>query len=64
MQRHHVHLSAETEMTLKVGARRGRTILLTIRAGGMHRAGHAFFLTPNHVWLTAHVPVEFIEFQK
>jgi putative RNA 2'-phosphotransferase len=62
MQRHHVHLSAETETTLQVGARRGRPILLIIRAGEMHRAGHAFFLTPNHVWLTDQVPPEFIEF--
>jgi putative RNA 2'-phosphotransferase len=62
MQRHHVHLSAETEMTLKVGARRGRPILLIIRAGDMHRAGHAFFLTPNQVWLTDQVLPEFIEF--
>lgn len=62
MQRHHVHLSAETEVTLRVGARRGHPILLTIHAGGMHRAGHAFFLTPNQVWLTDHVPPEFITF--
>ncbi len=62
MQRHHVHLSAETEVTLRVGARRGRPILLTIRAGDMHRAGHAFFLTPNQVWLTDHVSPEFITF--
>ena len=62
MQRHHVHLSAETEITLKVGARRSRPVLLIIRAGDMHRAGHAFFLTPNQVWLTDQVPPEFIEF--
>jgi putative RNA 2'-phosphotransferase len=49
-------------MTLKVGARRGRPILLIIRAGDMHRAGHAFFLTPNQVWLTDQVLPEFIEF--
>jgi putative RNA 2'-phosphotransferase len=62
MQRHHVHLSAETQTTLQVGARRGRPILLIIRAGDMHRAGHAFILTPNQVWLTDQVPPEFIEF--
>lgn len=62
MQRHHVHLSAETETTLRVGARRGRPVLLTIRAGDMHQAGHAFFLTPNQVWLTEQVPPEFIRY--
>jgi putative RNA 2'-phosphotransferase len=61
-QRHHVHLSAETEMTLRVGARRGRPILLTIRAGDMYRAGYEFFLTPNQVWLADRVPPEFIGF--
>lgn len=61
-QRHHVHLSAETETTLRVGARRGRPILLTIRAGDMYRAGHEFFLTPNQVWLADRVPPEFIGF--
>jgi RNA:NAD 2'-phosphotransferase (TPT1/KptA family) len=29
----------------------------------MHRAGHAFFHTPNNVWLTERVPVESLEFE-
>ncbi len=62
MQRHHVHLSAEQEVTLRVGARRGRPVLLTIRAGDMHRAGQRFWLTPNQVWLAEHVAPGFIEF--
>jgi putative RNA 2'-phosphotransferase len=62
MQRHHVHLSAETAVTLKVGARRGRPVLLTILAGDMARAEHVFYVSANGVWLVDHVPVEFIEF--
>jgi putative RNA 2'-phosphotransferase len=62
MQRHHVHLSAETKITLQVGARRGRPVLLTIRAGEMHRAGHVFYLSANGVWLVEQVPPQFIEF--
>lgn len=62
MNRHHVHLSADAEATLRVGARRGRPVLLTIRAGDMHRAGHRFFVTPNRVWLTDRVPPQFIGF--
>jgi putative RNA 2'-phosphotransferase len=62
MGRHHVHLSAETVVTLKVGARRGRPVLLTIRAGEMARAGHTFCRSANGVWLVDHVPAEFIEF--
>ena len=62
MERHHVHLSAETAVTLQVGARRGRPVLLTIRAGDMQRAGHAFYRSANNVWLVEHVPPQFIEF--
>jgi putative RNA 2'-phosphotransferase len=62
MQRHHVHLSEHAEQTLAVGARRGRPVLLTIRAEAMRRAGHTFYKTPNEVWLVDAVPAEFIEF--
>lgn len=62
MNRHHVHLSAETAMTLKVGARHGKPSLLTIKAKEMHAAGHTFWLTTNNVWLANEVPPEFIEF--
>jgi putative RNA 2'-phosphotransferase len=62
MQRHHVHLSADPAATTEVGARRGRPVLLTIRAGDMQRAGFAFYRSTNGVWLVESVPVEFIEF--
>ena len=61
MERHDVHLSAETKLTLQVGGRHGKPVLLTIRAGDMHRAGHVFRLSANGVWLVKHVPPEFIE---
>jgi putative RNA 2'-phosphotransferase len=62
MARHHVHLSAETSVTVQVGARHGKPVLLTIRAGEMYRAGHLFYRSANGVWLVAHVPVTFIDF--
>jgi putative RNA 2'-phosphotransferase len=61
MERHHVHLSAETKTTLQVGGRHGKPVLLTIRAGDMQRAGHEFYRSNNGVWLVAHIPPEFIE---
>lgn len=61
MERHHVHLSAETKVTLQTGARHGKPVLLKIRAGEMHRAGHLFFCSTNGVWLVDHVPSQFIE---
>lgn len=62
MQRHHVHLSAETRITLEVGARHGKPALLTIQAGEMHRAGHVFYRSTNGVWLVEHVPPTFVLF--
>jgi len=59
-ERHHVHLSATPELALSVGARRGRPRLLEIDAAGMALAGHEFFCTPNGVWLTSHVPANFL----
>ncbi|MCB1227985.1 MAG: RNA 2'-phosphotransferase [Verrucomicrobiales bacterium] len=62
MQRHHVHLSAETQVTQEVGARHGRPALLTILGGQMHREGHVFFRSTNGVWLVEHVPPQYIQF--
>jgi putative RNA 2'-phosphotransferase len=59
-QRHHVHLSQETETARKVGSRRGMPVIITVDAGGMHRAGYPFFLSTNGVWLTESVPPDWI----
>lgn len=62
MQRHHVHMHPDQSLAKEVGSRRGKPVLLVIRAAEMHRAGHEFFVTENEVWLTDHVPPEFINF--
>ncbi len=62
-QRHHLHLSPDPQTAAKVGQRRGRSVVLTIRSGGMHRQGHVFYGSANGVWLVDHVPVQFIEFK-
>src|SRR5258708_29621868 len=49
MARHDVHLAADTKVTLQVGGRHGKPVLLTIRAGDMHRAGFAFRCSVNGV---------------
>ena len=59
--RHHVHLSASIETAISVGKRRGKPIVLKIHSSRMYRQGFKFFLTENGVWLTAAVPVDFIE---
>jgi putative RNA 2'-phosphotransferase len=61
-ERHHVHLSPDPQTASKVGQRRGRSVVLTIRTGDMHRARHAFYRSANGVWLVDEVPPQFIEF--
>lgn len=56
MNRHHVHLSADTATAAKVGSRHGRLVTLEVDAAGMHAAGHAFFRSANGVWLVDAVP--------
>lgn len=60
MQRHHVHLHCDKSLASSVGQRRGKPVVLTVDAKAMFEAGHTFFVTPNDVWLTDHVPPEFI----
>lgn len=60
--RHHVHLSANPEEAERVGARRGRPILLQVQAGAMAAQGFVFLRSPNGVWLTEHVPPAFLVF--
>lgn len=54
--RHHVHLSKDVETAQRVGARRGKPVILRVDAGLMHRDGHKFFVSANGVWLTDFVP--------
>ncbi|MDP6443257.1 MAG: RNA 2'-phosphotransferase [Pirellulaceae bacterium] len=62
--RRHVHLSRDRETAESVGQRRGAPIILRIDAAAMHAAGHEFYLSENGVWLTDHVPPQYIEFPK
>ncbi|MEU1276987.1 RNA 2'-phosphotransferase [Streptomyces sp. NPDC005805] len=62
MARHDVHLSPDRETATRVGARRGRPVVLSVHAGALHRAGHVFRVSANGVWLTASVPPEHIRF--
>ena len=60
MERHHVHLSKDVQTATKVGERRGKPIILVIEAARMLVDGHTFFLSENDVWLTDHVPPQYI----
>ncbi|MWA04424.1 RNA 2'-phosphotransferase [Actinomadura sp. LD22] len=60
MDRHAVHLSADPETARRVGARRGRPVVLVVEAGRMAAAGHAFRVSANGVWLADAVPPEYL----
>ncbi|MER6026362.1 RNA 2'-phosphotransferase [Streptomyces sp. NPDC001851] len=62
MSRHDVHLSADRETAARVGARRGRPVVLAVDAGAMHRDGHLFRVSANGVWLTNAVPPRYLRF--
>lgn len=61
MARNHVHLSAEEDTARQVGGRRGKPVILRVKAGEMHRQGYPFYLAPNGVWLTRLVHPVFLE---
>ncbi|MGW4223963.1 RNA 2'-phosphotransferase [Streptomyces bauhiniae] len=64
MNRHDVHLSADRETATRVGARRGRPVVLAVDAGAMHRDGHVFHVSANGVWLTDAVPPRYLRFSE
>ncbi|MYR45359.1 RNA 2'-phosphotransferase [Streptomyces sp. SID5910] len=62
MNRHDVHLSPDRETATRVGARRGRPVVLSVDAAAMHRDGHVFHVSANGVWLTKAVPPRYLRF--
>ena len=60
MKRHHVHLSPDEETARRVGARRGRPVLLAIDAKALHETGAVFYQSGNGVWLVEHVPPQYL----
>ncbi|HKE57659.1 MAG TPA: RNA 2'-phosphotransferase [Pyrinomonadaceae bacterium] len=61
-QRHHVHLSDNQQTAIDVGRRYGKPVILLIASERMNKDGHLFFRSDNGVWLTDHVPVNYLSF--
>lgn len=57
----YVHLSSDAETAFKVGRRHGSPVVLKVDAGAMREGGFEFFLSKNGIWLTKHVPAEYLE---
>ncbi|HEY4063597.1 MAG TPA: RNA 2'-phosphotransferase [Puia sp.] len=62
MSRQHVHLSQDKETAERVGNRRGTAVILVVRSAEMKKDGFLFYLSANGVWLTDHVPADYIDF--
>ncbi|MFF0116278.1 RNA 2'-phosphotransferase [Streptomyces prasinus] len=62
MDRHDVHLSADRATATRVGARRGRPVVLSVDSAAMHGDGHVFRVSTNGVWLTGAVPPGYLRF--
>lgn len=58
--RKQVHLSPDETTAIAVGQRHGKPVVLRVAAGEMHAQGYAFFRADNGVWLTDHVPPQFL----
>ena len=57
----YVHLSVDDETAKKVGKRHGEPILYHVKAKQMYKDGYKFYLSVNGVWLTAEVPLKYLE---
>jgi putative RNA 2'-phosphotransferase len=58
--RHAVHLIADAETAHRVGARRGRPVVLRVDAAAMAADGAAFIRSANGVWLVDAVPPRYL----
>ncbi|MDF0581498.1 RNA 2'-phosphotransferase [Bradyrhizobium yuanmingense] len=58
--RQQVHLSSDEATAQRVGQRHGKPHIFKVDAGSMHAKGFNFFRAENGVWLTDHVPPEFL----
>jgi putative RNA 2'-phosphotransferase len=61
MKRHAVHLSDNLDTAIKVGRRRGKLLILRVESGKMYEDGYTFYLSDNNVWLTNHIPIQYIK---
>lgn len=59
--RQQVHLSTDAQSAIKVGQRHGKPIVLLIAAQKMAAKGFPFYRADNGIWLSDHIPPEFIQ---
>lgn len=57
----HVHLSADLQTAIKVGARHGTPVIYEVDSARMYADGFRFYLSANGVWLTDRVPLIYLK---
>lgn len=57
----YVHLSGDFDTAVQVGRRHGTPVVYLIDSNRMYLDGHRFYRSENNVWLTDHVPVQYLE---
>lgn len=57
----YVHLSGDYDTAVNVGCRHGKPVVYEVNTRQMQADGYVFYQSVNGVWLTKHVPVEYLE---
>lgn len=57
----YVHLSKDVPTAVSVGQRHGKPAVFRIRAKDMWNDGYPFYLSANRIWLSDHIPSEYLE---
>lgn len=60
--RDHIFLTESAGIAIKKGGRYGTGVALPILAEKMHQDGYLFYHAKKDIWLTDHVPAEYIDF--
>jgi putative RNA 2'-phosphotransferase len=58
--RDHVFMTKSPQVAMKKGKRHGQGIVLPVRAREMYEDGYLFYHAKNEIWLTDHIPAQYI----
>lgn len=61
--RDHVFMTESPAVAMKKGTRYGRGVALPVLAWKMHEDGFLFYHAKNDIWLTDHVPPEYLDLE-
>lgn len=59
-EREFVHLTSDQASARKIAERKGKPVVVEIASKLMHKYDHVFYLADNGVWLTDHVPPDYL----